>query len=205
MRLLKGLRWLLWRSEMREVLWKAEGSAILEFAISLPLLVVFVVGIFDFSGAFNQKQKVEQAAQEGAIVAGGQPTSDIYLAPSAGSPTAPVSLLPVVYAVFTSLANSGVLTQANQGSCILPPPDPAQNSLAWTYTISGCSNVGDSLIIVINRGLVITGPPAGVGATVTVKYPYHWRFNSVIQLLIPGAGYAATTTVQETAIVHSQV
>ncbi|MGA2426160.1 MAG: TadE/TadG family type IV pilus assembly protein, partial [Terriglobales bacterium] len=49
------------------------GSAILEFAISLPLLVVFVVGIYDFSGAFNQKQKIEQAAQEGAIVAGAQP------------------------------------------------------------------------------------------------------------------------------------
>src|SRR5580698_11577343 len=54
-----------------------QGSAILEFAIVLPLLVVFVVGIYDFSGAFNQKQKIEQAAQEGAIVAGGQQTTDI--------------------------------------------------------------------------------------------------------------------------------
>jgi Flp pilus assembly protein TadG len=53
------------------------GSALLEFAITLPLLVVFVVGIYDFSGAFNQKQKIEQAAQEGAILAGAQPTSDI--------------------------------------------------------------------------------------------------------------------------------
>ena len=33
----------------------AQGAALLEFAISLPLLVVFVVGIYDFSGAFNQK------------------------------------------------------------------------------------------------------------------------------------------------------
>ena len=40
------------------------GSALLEFAITLPLLVVFVVGIYDFSGAFNQKQKIAQAAQE---------------------------------------------------------------------------------------------------------------------------------------------
>ena len=61
----------------------AQGAAMLEFAISLPLLVVFVVGIYDFSGAFNQKQKIEQAAQEGAIIAGAQPTSDI------ASPTAP--------------------------------------------------------------------------------------------------------------------
>ena len=27
-----------------------QGAALLEFAISLPLLVVFIVGIFDFSG-----------------------------------------------------------------------------------------------------------------------------------------------------------
>ena len=88
---------------------KAEGSAVLEFAIVLPLLVVFVVGIYDFSGAFNQKQKIEQAAQEGAIVAGAQPTGDIYVG-SSSVPNNPDSLQPVVYAVFNSLAGSGVLT-----------------------------------------------------------------------------------------------
>ena len=66
----------------------AQGSALLEFAITLPLLVVFVVGIYDFSGAFNQKQKIEQAAQEGAIIAGAQPMSDI--ASSSAPPTQPL-------------------------------------------------------------------------------------------------------------------
>ena len=46
-----------------DLLWGAQGSSLLEFAITLPLLVVFVVGIYDFSGAFNQKQKIAQAAQ----------------------------------------------------------------------------------------------------------------------------------------------
>ena len=46
-----------------------QGAALLEFAISLPLLMVFVVGIYDFSGAFNQKQKIEQAAQQAAQLA----------------------------------------------------------------------------------------------------------------------------------------
>src|ERR1700722_10007939 len=81
-----------------EFLRKAEGSAILEFAITIPLLVVFVVGIYDFSGAFNQKQKIEQAAQEGAIVAGSQPMTDI----DSGNMN-PASLVPVVTAVFNSL------------------------------------------------------------------------------------------------------
>src|ERR1035441_4813911 len=74
-----------------------QGSALLEFAIVLPLLVVFVVGIYDFSGAFNQKQKIAQAAQEGAILAGAQPMSDIE-----GGTANPDSLQPVVVAIFNS-------------------------------------------------------------------------------------------------------
>src|SRR5260370_240663 len=74
------------------------GAALLEFAISLPLLVVFVVGIFDFSGAFNQRQKIEQAAQEGAIVAAAQPMSDIDSSnfDTNGPNSGPNSLQPVV-------------------------------------------------------------------------------------------------------------
>src|SRR5208337_3330779 len=94
------------------LLGEEQGSALLEFAIVLPLLVVFVVGIYDFSGAFNQKQKIEQAAQEGAIIAGAQPMSDI-----AATNANPASLQPVVTAVFNSLAASGVVPN---GTCTPP-------------------------------------------------------------------------------------
>jgi Flp pilus assembly protein TadG len=189
-----------------------QGSALLEFAITLPLLVVFVVGIYDFSGAFNQKQKIAQAAQEGAIIAGAQPTSDI------ASPTAPDSLLPVVTAIFNSLAGSGVLPNANAGSCKPPGTAAAPIGVAWTYSISGCSSnpsgtttgcmgdTSDTLYIEINRGWVTTASsPAVVGTSVTVSYDYDWRFNSVIQLLFPGSGYAARTCLTETARVHNQM
>jgi len=182
---------------------ETEGSALLEFAIVLPLLMVFVVGIFDFSGAFNQKQKIEQAAQEGAIVAGAQPMTDI-----AQGKAIPDSLQPVVIAIFNSLAASGVLPNANQGGCRMPPPKPTQTGLAWTYKISGCSGTyaGDQLFITINRGWVsASGPPVAVGTIVTITYPYHWRFNSVIQLLFPGANYAAFTNLTEKATVHNQM
>src|SRR5260370_11682874 len=110
---------------LREV----KGAALLEFAITLPLLVVFVVGIFDFSGAFNQKQKIEQAAQEGAIIAGAQPMSDI----TSGNGN-PDSLQPVVTTVFNSLASSGVLPKGT--TCIPPrtPPHAAPN-LNTNHTI----------------------------------------------------------------------
>jgi Flp pilus assembly protein TadG len=195
----------------------AHGAAILEFAVALPLLVVFVVGIFDFSGAFDQRQKIEQAAQEGAIVAGAQPMSDI-----APTNTNPDSLQPVVSAVFNSLAGSGVLPNANQGNCKIPPfPAPTQAGLTWTYSISGCSNnpssatagclgdTSDTLYIKINRGWSVQAAgPRGlyvVGTQVTVSYDYDWRFNSAIQLLFPGAGYAARTCISEMSSVHNQV
>jgi hypothetical protein len=44
-----------------------------------------------------------------------------------------------------------------------------------------------------------------VSTAVTVSFPYHWRFNSVIQLLIPGAFYAATTDLRQTATVQNQM
>jgi Flp pilus assembly protein TadG len=176
------------------------GSAILEFAITIPLLVVFVVGIYDFSGAFNQKQKIEQAAQEGAIVAGAQQTTDI-------NSSNPDSLLTAVTAVFNSLAASGVIPS----STCTPPGTiaPPSSGLTWTYTITGCngSYPNDSLVIAINRGWVAASSagPSVVCTVVTVTYPYHWRFNSVIQLLIPGASYQAKTFLTEAATVHNQM
>jgi len=175
-----------------------QGAALLEFAIALPLLVVFTVGIFDFSGAFNQRQKIEQAAQQGAIIAGAQPMSDI--ATTTTTPPGPTSLQPVVSAVFGSLLGSGVLPSAT--TCTPPGTAAGGANLTWTYTMTGCP---DNLSITINRGVVNTAStPAVVGTTVTVVYPYHWRFNSVVQLLIPGANYAATTQITETSTVHNQ-
>jgi Flp pilus assembly protein TadG len=183
------------------VLRAVEGSSLVEFAITLPLLVVFIVGIYDFSGAFNIKQKIEHAAQLGAIVAGAQPTSD--LDPSNANPD---SLQPVVTVIFHSLAADGVLPLANQGACKTPVAAFSNANLAWTYQISGCSSApADNLMIVINRGVVTgVGPPVTVGTAVQVRYPYHWRFNSAIQLLFPGASYAAVTDLTEQATVHNQ-
>lgn len=176
-----------------------QGSAILEFAITLPLLVVFVVGIYDFSGAFNQKQKIDQAAQEGAIVSAAQPMSDIEV--GNGDPD---SLHPVVTAVFNSLVGSGVLPT---GTCTPPGAPRRVVNLTWRYRISGCSvaHPGDKLDITIDRGISAPGPPVTVGTTVTVSYPYHWQFDNVIQLLVPGANYASRTTLTESATVHNQM
>ena len=66
------------------VVWSAtlagsEGAEILEFAISLPLLLVVVVGVFDFGSAFVVKQKLGETALQAARVASNQPTADLSL------------------------------------------------------------------------------------------------------------------------------
>jgi len=119
------------------------------------------------------------------------------------TPPGPSSLQPVVTAVFNSLAGTGILPNANKGNCSPPGNVTGPVLLKWTYTMSGCP---DDLVITINRGKVITSTsPAVVGTIVTVTYPYHWRFNSVIQLLSPGASYAATTKLNESATVQNQM
>ncbi|MFZ1919736.1 MAG: TadE/TadG family type IV pilus assembly protein [Terriglobales bacterium] len=188
------------------VLRQTDGSAILEFAIVLPLLVVFIAGIYDFGGAFNQKQKVEQAAQEGAIVAGAQPTSDLL--PVATSVSNPDSLVPVVYAVFNSLQQSGVLTAACTAPGTPTGPSGPSPTLTWQYTITGCSNYNssDNLVITINRGFVAATSTTQldvVGTVVTVSFPYDWRFYSVIQQILPGV--IKTSPIVESATVHNQM
>src|SRR5271170_7996586 len=61
------------------------AAQIVEFAVALPLLVVFVVGIFDFSGAFTLKQKLTNVARDAARAAASDPASDLT-APQAAVP-----------------------------------------------------------------------------------------------------------------------
>src|SRR6266404_9131440 len=143
---------------------RAEGSALLEFAIVLPLLVVFIVGIYDFSGAFNQKQKIGHAAHEGAIVAGAQPMTDMDPSSTAAPPD---SLQPVLEVIFNSLSASNVLPAGSFAACPVRPPLHSAGTLDWQYTITGCSP--DPLLIEIDRGWVsngaglLAGPPLTVG------------------------------------------
>ena len=171
------------------------GSALLEFAIALPLLVVLLVGIYDFSGAFIEKQKIGQAAEEGAIIAGAQPMSDLI--PVSGT-TSPDSLQPVLTAIINSLIGAHIVPQ---GSC-MAAGKTTQSGVQWTFTFSDCP-----LVVIINRGAILPGtakdPVVGIGSSVTVQYPYQWHFNSVISLL-SGSQLNLPVNLSETAVVHNQ-
>jgi Flp pilus assembly protein TadG len=163
--------------------WRDErASQIAEFAVSLPLLVLFVVGIFDFSQALSLKQKLTNAAEEGARVAASDPASDMYAVPR------PVSVNDAFYVV------ENYLLSENISVCGLPGTI-TQNQLTWTYANNtGCPG---TMTLSINRGCatLVNGVNV-VGTCVTITYPYKWSYSNVAGLFGPSAappGVISTT------------
>jgi len=165
------------RSPLRET----DAAALIEFAVALPLLVVLVVGIFDFGGAFNLKQKLNNAVREGARFASAQPTNDLTLAQ-------PPSVSAVRFLV------DSYLQTAKIDDCGLNTATEVQVSgLAWQFT----GNTGCTTILSVSRGVAV---PVNIGGstvtmlctTVSITHSYQWHFNNVIQLLVPGARYTFT-------------
>jgi hypothetical protein len=172
----------------RSVLLGAQASSLAEFAIALPLLVVLIVGIFDFAAAFNLKQELNNAAREGVQFAARQPTNDIT---NGGTPPSvdAVRFLVDSYLLAAKINDCGLGT-------VSPPGSGA--SLAWNYTASGNGCPPPGLQLLIERGDRSPEPIAGdpnltmIYSRVRITYPYQWRFNGVIQLLVPGANYGLT-------------
>ena len=179
------------------VVGETSASSLAEFAISLPLLIVLVVGIFDFGGAFNQKQQLSNAMREAARFGASQPMNDL----AAG--TVPPSVDAIRFLVDSYLL-AARMQDCGLGSAPLPITGPP-----WSYTTTGCA--APNLILTISKD-----PPFGQSGAVpscslkaqnfgangitvflpctkvSITYPYLWHFNSVIQLLVPGANLLLT-------------
>jgi Flp pilus assembly protein TadG len=187
-----------WRSCQEE-----RAAQIVEFAVSLPLLVVFVVGIFDFSGALSLKQKLTNAAREAARVAAADPANDLSTTYSSSSAGMPVSISDAYQAV------ENYFLSENINDCGLKGQNPnVSTGLTWTFkaSINGCPGL---LTLTINRGCFTQQPIGGVttdvvSTCVTISYPYKWRFNSVITLLVPNAKYGSITYISASATAFNE-
>ena len=187
--LVRRIRW--WRALL---LADTSGSQLLEFAVALPLLVVFVVGIFDFGGAFDLKQKLSNTAREGARFASSLPTNDLD---AIGTPPSVTAIRDLVdtHLVAGRMNDCGLATQAGVNGPVF----------TWTYTAAG-GGCPAPLILTIERSYsfqtVVGANTFNVISTrVSLQYPYQWRFNRVIQLLVPGASYQGVSQIQTDAIV----
>jgi len=196
-----------WLRRVARGAWREDRAAqIVEFAVSLPLLVVFVVGIFDFSNAFTLKQKLTNAVRDGARVAAADPASDLSSPISA--PTSVIDAFQVVdnYLVANNINDCGIGSSSTHGTV-----PTTTSGLTWTYTgTTSCPPGG--LTILINRGYYFPttgatlpsvtctsqnpgGQTAVIGTCVSIQYAYPWRFGKVASLL----GSAASLPTQITA------
>jgi Flp pilus assembly protein TadG len=185
------------------------ASQIVEFAVALPLLILFVVGIFDFSGAFTLKQKLTNAARDAARTAAAEPITDL-------SASIPMSVSDAFYTVKTSLL-------ANQiNDCGIGPGNVTTSRPTWTYSVAGSSGNGCAtagLKIIINRGYYFPATsgnsPAGINCTsqtasgmavlatcVSIQYGYQWKFGNAASLL--GRTQMLPATISATAVAMNE-
>ncbi len=193
--------------------WKDDRAAqMVEFAVTLPLMVVFVVGIFDFSGAFTLRQKLTNIARDAARAAAADPGGDI-VAPSTLLPPASISdgyQLIVNYFQQNKIDTCGIST----GSALVGP-----TLTNWTFTgTSNCPPGG--LKIDINRGYYfpqnstvlpsvtcggqtpVTGQVTIIATCVSIQYAYAWRFGRVASLL--GSTTTLPTVISATAVAMNE-
>jgi Flp pilus assembly protein TadG len=173
-----------------------DASQIVEFALSLPLLVVFSVGIFDFTTAYTVKQKLANAARDCARSVAGAPAADVGNT-SAAEPASVFDGRDVV---------ANYLDNANLNSCGIRSLSPSSSGLTYTYLATGTGCPGSGLTLTINRACVYgSGGLVNIVATcVTLQYAYQWQFNRVISLLVPGATYAAVTTLKASGMAMNE-
>jgi Flp pilus assembly protein TadG len=198
------------RRHLRFDVGKECGAQIVEFAVSLPLLVVFVVGIFDFSGAFTLKQKLTNLARDAARVAAGDPASDV---PSA-STTLPTS----VTDAYQLIANYFTVNQMN--NCGVTAASATNSGTTWTFSATGNGCPTPGLTIIINRGYYFPESSGSVAPSVTcvgqavgsqtaliatcvsIQYAYQWRFGNVDSLL--GSSPVLPKAISATAVAMNE-
>lgn len=167
-----------------------EGSQLLEFGLTLPFLLVFVIGIIQFGGAFNLKQKMANAAREGARIMVSNTVADSGCTSSGSNCSAQAA----AQAVANYMTNAGV-----DSSCISPTGLTSSGADAWSDT---CGN-GISLTINHQYVYMPTGGSPVTGTKVTVTYPYTWFFNDIIRLLVPRANLALPNSLTEAAVMEN--
>lgn len=176
----RGMAWL-------KLLWETRGAQLLEFALTLPFLLVIGVAATDFGAAYNYKHILTNAAREGARI-----TTSNTLSDASCPDTTPCSIEASADAVKQYLINAGL----NGASCISPKAPSSSGTLTWTYS---CNNVS----LTINRGYVIGGGASGTvvpAARVTLTYPYTWTIGRVIGLL--GTTITLPSTLTSTVVMQ---
>ena len=187
------------------------AAQIVEFAVALPLLILFVVGIFDFSSAFTLKQKLTNVARDAARAAAADPVTDLQ-----------VDTLPASAShAFQVINNYFVANKMN--NCGIDPGIYLQRTNApyWTFTGTVSCPPG-GMVIIINRGYFFPADPASaappdatctsqvpaagtlavVATCVSIQYAYKWQFGKAASLF--GSATTLPTSLTVTAVAMNE-
>lgn len=147
---------------LRQTLRSTDGAEIAEAALVLPLVFTLLLGIVWFGRAFNIYSTIQQAAQQGALVAA---RSSCATCGNVGAATAAVDN--AIYAVMqaSNLDPAQINASASPGllACPLPPPGGACTA---TGKIWVCSNVW------LNSASATQ--PVQCGSVVSFQYPFQF-------------------------------
>jgi Flp pilus assembly protein TadG len=169
---------------------ETEGAELLEFALALPMILVMVAGLLDFSRAYNIKQKLANAAREGARYMCNE-TGDLNSSSPASVPT-------LRDEVVTYLTNAGGLSTSFIGTT-LSYTGPPTSTGTWYTTRAG---VNYGLKVERNVQVPDTANATTITATrVTLYYPYDWTFgfDHIMKLLLPSSNFTSPIRIQADA------
>jgi Flp pilus assembly protein TadG len=192
--MMRGLKTRLFPAFLGRIAGEQVATQIAEFALSLPILVMFVIGIFDFTNALTLKQKLTNAARDSARVAAADPASDL-----GNTGGVPVSVSDALQDV------DNYLLSERMNDCGLLAATYTQSQQTWTYTATGGTPPcpGSGMTLAVNRGcLTLENSVNVVGTCVTIQYPYQWQYGYISGLL--GPALTLPKTVNATAAAFNE-
>jgi hypothetical protein len=149
-RVKRGIRSLPSIKQIASRLVATEGAEILEAAIVLPLVFLFLLGIVEFGRAFNIYAAIQQAAQQGALTAARATCASCASGntfPTATAVSTAVSKVMLADNLSSSQIHAGSPPNCGPGlpcnACASPPAPPAPTSgpCSSTAGIYVCQNV----------------------------------------------------------------
>lgn len=186
---------------------ETEAAELLEFALALPLILVMVAGLLDFANAYNVKQRLANAAREGARLGAATPT--IGDTSTCQNPVLPVpcSVQAIYSDVVAYLTDAGVNTSfigTSAQTCTT-----SRNSLGYCWEYSTSTSSGTYGLMIERQAQILNADSNNTtlpATRVTLTYPYDWTygFNHIIDLLIPSASVAGTIDITTYAEMANQ-
>ena len=170
------------------------GATLVEFAVTLPLLVVVLYAVFDFGSVYSLKQKLGSAVYECARAGASQSPGN--LKDTGVDDTGSVGDLKALVA--NSLKGSGLNDcglLASAGATSSPPP-----FATWVYNVTAPGCPGSLKLTIERQNVVTAGAVKVIYTHVHLEYPFQWQLGKVIQLVSPAGTFPVTILTADAAM-----